>query len=141
MVEPSVSTIEAVQEEAADVKAQTRFDKFLAKFRKSKGIPEDVTDQIVRQYYDETLIYISVPDYEHRHLVNASDDMKIKVIKIGVANCWVRDKLIGHGYSQEEITKVQKELGSEMFFSLTPMWKIATSRVAKQSEANAKLKN
>jgi len=113
---------------------QKHFTKFLTKFHKSKHIPADVTPDLIKEWYDEVLAFIMVPGYEHELIIKVSEDMKIKVIKIGVANCWVREKLKGYGYSHEEITKVQKELGSEMFFSLTPMWKVASDRVAKMKK-------
>ena len=57
--------------------------------------------------------------------------MEIKVIKIGVVNCWLRDKLRERSYPDEIISKIQKEIGNEMFFSPTPMWKTAADKLQK----------
>lgn len=107
------------------------FDEFLIKFYKSKSIPQDLTKEQIKFWFDEVTTFISTPDYEHKTIVNLSKDMKIKVIKIGIANCWLREKLLRKGYHLQKIDEIQQQTGSKMFLSPSPMWSIAQETVDK----------
>jgi len=114
-----------------DIKYNKKFEEFVVKFNKSSYIPADITSELIRVWYDEVVSFISVPGYEYESIIKSSDTMKIKVIKIGIANCWIRHKLLERGYSIEYISKLQKELGSELFFTFDPIWKVAQNKLSK----------
>lgn len=106
----------------------SEFRIFLVYFNKSSQIPKDLTVERIHVFYEEVLAYISAPDYEHASYLKLCRE---KIIKIGIVNCWLRENLFQRGYELSFILKLTKTSGKEMFFTTSPIWKVATEYLEK----------